>query len=170
MLKIKEKHPYTLPTPVEAAFEANEVAVSSNRRSIDKPATNDPQVKLEPTLVEAETPKLVRVPIGSLPPLHVSPSKQKHSLRTFYQQVEVPKENIDYVGMTDADAKSSNVRYEIPENGLSRVASLILGNRKELEMHEFSSSKNAETLMARGGIKQRVLPEIDPSGDRKPHD
>lgn len=136
-------------------------------------------------------PKLVRVPIGSLPPIQVSPIRQqsKTSLASDkqpnVQPYEVRCDDYKYVDKADSDPNSNSVmriRYEIPENNLSRTATLILGNRRELEMHEFSSSslkRNADQhhiATAAGAADDDSntnrrhhslsLPEIDPSGDR----
>lgn len=179
MLKIKEKVPYALPTPVEAALEANEAAVPINKKSVDKQNTANERnnSKIKPEFDEAP-PKLVRVPIGSLPPLQVSPTKQNTRFNQYDRlkpyASEVYSNDLVYVDNADTESESNStakVRYEIPENGLSRTAVLILGNRKVLEMHEFSSSKKSldditGSSNGNGKNRNRKLPEIDPSGDR----
>lgn len=66
-------------------------------------------------------------------------------------------------------------RYEIPDDHLiSRKATKILGNRKEVEMHEFkviSESSNPISRPINENVQRRhsdyaCLPVIDPSGDR----
>ncbi|XP_055324041.1 TBC1 domain family member 5 [Sitodiplosis mosellana] len=181
LLKIKEKLPYTLPTPVEPALEANEAneaAVSSHRRNVDKKIKSNERIrpKLEQQTSDEATPKLVRVPAGSLPPLKISPSKQINSnsnVKNKKYAVDIQRDDLEYVGKTDTQANSNtmaNVRYEIPESSLSRTATLILGNRKELEMHEFSFSKlaNDPIIGTNSGRRIPTMPEIDPSGDRQP--
>lgn len=176
-MKIKEKVPYTLPTPVEAALEANEAAVTPKRKSIDKRVKSNERIRskletLSPTMDESP-PKLVRVPVGALPPLQISPSKQTKSKQQKHQPIEVRGDDFEYVGNTDLEESAgaiSKVRYELPENILSRTAALILGNRKELEMHEFSSSKSNSPQHSIDNCQgsKKNLPEIDPSGDRQP--
>lgn len=171
-MKIKEKVSYTLPSPVEAALEANEAAVTSNRKVIDKriKSTEQLHTKVEQPSDESP-PKLVQVPFG-LPPLQISSPKHR---KTPSQPVELHGDDFEYVGKADRKQNSSlisKVRYEIPENSLSRTASLIIGNRKELEMHEFSSSRSSPRhridISGGSGIGRHfpTLPEIDPSGDR----
>lgn len=177
LLKIKEKLPFTLPTPVEPAFEANEAAVPLHRRNVDKktkPFDQRMRPKLEKQASDEATPKLVRVPAGSLPPLQISPSKQINSNSNDKNKkytVDIQHDDFVYVGKADIDTNSNaKVRYEIPESSLSRTATLILGNRKELEMHEFSFSKlgNDPIVGENSGRRNPTLPEIDPSGDRQP--
>ncbi|XP_031620632.1 TBC1 domain family member 5 homolog A isoform X2 [Contarinia nasturtii] len=169
LLNVKEKLPYTLPTPVEPAFEANEAAVTPNRKHIDKKTDSNEQMyaNLESQSSETETepPKLVRVPIGSLPPLQISPSRQISPKFNQEYNVNMLYTNFEYIGKADTNSNASaKVRYEIPENRLSRTATLILGNRKELEMHEFSSKLADNQVVGEGSRRQ--IPEIDPSGDR----
>lgn len=185
LLKIKEKLPYTIPTPVEAALEANEAALTTNRKHAIKrgESTDRPQHHTRNgQIVDDESPpKLVRVPIGSLPPIQVSPSRQKTSSASDNQPknhpFEVRCDDYEYVDKADPDSKINTVvtrvRYEIPESNLSRTATLILGSRKELEMHEFSSSKRNFDHHTDGYSTStsrrpsQALPEIDPSGDRQ---
>lgn len=180
LLKIKEKIPYTLPTPVEPAFEANEAAVTPNRKIIDKKVTTESQHNITES-ADSNTPKLVRVPIGSLPPLQISPSKQINSNNNSYKNKTINEivqcHDIECIGNADGESSSTNpitkIRYEIPENRLSRTATLILGNRKELEMHEFSTAKHINVEITENDDNNRrtpKLPEIDPSGDRQPLD
>lgn len=176
-MKIKEKVSYTLPTPVEAALEANEAAITPIRKIIDKRVKSNERLRTKVEQPPDESPpKLVRVPFGSLPPLQISPSKQN---KIKSQPIEVRSDDFECVGKADLKENSSSiskVRYEIPENRLTRTASLILGNRKELEMHEFSSSKGSprhsidNNSSSGSGTSHRspTLPEIDPSGDRHP--
>lgn len=177
LLKIKENPPYTFPTPVEAALEANEAAISSNRKKVDAKMKSNMRIHAKLNNQESgnETPKLVRVPPGSLPPLQISPSKQIKSNdneKNKKIEVVVHRDNVENVGKADALLKSNltKVRYEIPENSLSRTATLILSNRKELEMREFSSSlRLGDKNIVSGDNRQRIpsMPEIDPSGDRQ---
>lgn len=186
MLRIKEKVPYTVPTPVEAALEANEAALTTNRKTTKNrnESTDQPlHTKNGSNVHDDSPPKLVRVPIGSLPPIQVSPTRKKtNSVMKSSQQskvhpFEVWCDDYVYVDKVDPDSNSNalmRVRYEIPESSLSRTATLILGNRKELEMHEFSSSKhNVHHHIVDGdgtNTSRRhstALPEIDPSGDRQ---
>lgn len=173
-----------LPTPVEPAFEANEAAVPSNRQNIDKTVkTNETQRnRAVDQSFDDSTPKLVRVPIGSLPPLQISPSKQiiSNNNRNKSRSIDgaIQCDEIVCIGNAGAETSSTNstskIRYEIPENRLSRTAALILGNRRELEMHEFSASKiiNVQNAGNDDDNNRRTpkLPEIDPSGDRQPLD
>lgn len=178
LLKIKEKVPYTLPTPVEAALEANEAAVTPKRKSIDKKLKSNERIRVkmeqQSLTMDESPPKLVRVPAGALPPLQISPSKQtKFKPQQHHQPIEVRGDDFEYIGNADLEESTgaiSKIRYELPENILSRTAALILGNRKELEMHEFSSSKSnspQHSIGSHDGNKKN-LPEIDPSGDRQP--
>lgn len=173
-----------MPTPVEAALEANEAAVTVNRKngnkrteSIDRPSSSSLRPKNGQIDVDESPPKLVRVPIGSLPPIQVSPTRQKTSSASNNQPkthpYEVRCDDCEYVDKADLDS-ITRIRYEIPENKLSRTATLILGNRKELEMHEFSSSKRnldhniaSDAANNTGRRHSSSLPEIDPSGDRQ---
>lgn len=191
MLKVREKVQFTLPTPVEPALEANEaneVAVSLHRnRSVDKkiksterihPRLEQQQQQQHQQASDEATPKLVRVPAGSLPPLQISPSRQINSnsnVRNKLFSVDIQRDNFECVGKADDTEQNiknniTNVRYEIPENRLSRTATLILGNRKELEMHEFSFSKLANDPICGTNCGRRIptMPEIDPSGERTP--
>lgn len=176
-MKIKEKLPFTLPSPVEAALEANEAALSPNRKNVDK--TTQPNeathTKLERQVSDESPPKLVRVPAGSLPPLQISPSRQFNSNNNNNynrnKYIEMPDDECEDVGKAGGEVNSNattKVRYEIPENSLSRTAARILGNKRELEMHEFSSSRllneNGDGYSSR---RIPAMPEIDPSGDRK---
>lgn len=184
LLKIKEKVPYTIPTPVEAALEANEAALTTNRKNaIKRTESTDRSLHAKNGQIAADDespPKLVRVPIGSLPPIQISPTRQKTSSASDNQPkthpFEVHCDDYEYVDKADPNSKSNSiarVRYEIPESKLSRTATLILGNRRELEMHEFSSSKlNFDRHIAGDGSNtsrrhSQALPEIDPSGDRQ---
>lgn len=160
-----------MPTPVEAALEANEAAVTTQRKTVDKkiPSKVRTRSKLEQksSTRDESPPKLVRVPDGSLPPLQISPSKQNHVKQ---QPIEVHGYDVEYIGKTDFEENASGIskaRYELPENILSRTAALILGNRKELEMHEFSSSKKNSPQHSIDSHRP-TLPEIDPSGERQP--
>lgn len=176
LLKIKEKLPFTLPTPVEPALEANEANEGAlKRQNVDKKIKSNERIRPKPdqqTLDEG-TPKLVRVPAGSLPPLQLSPSKQiKSNGNNKYKMynVDIQRDDFEYVGKIDTEVNSNaKVRYEIPESSLSRTATLILGNRKELEMHEFSYSKlgNDPNIGENSGRRIPTMPEIDPSGDRQ---
>lgn len=167
-----------MPSPVEPALEANESAVTPKNKNVDKRSHLKEQAhsQLERQNSNDETPKLVRLPVGSLPPLTISPSKQNISIqKNKIYDIEIQSEDIEYVGKTGGEVNSnatSKIRYEIPENSISRTAARILGNRRELEMHEFSSSK----LASEDGISdsgRRIptnMPEIDPSGERQPID
>lgn len=165
-----------MPTPVEAALEANEAAVMPNRKNIDKKFKKNNQIRMKFELQSDESiPKLVRVPAGSLPPLQISPSKQISSNYNDKTKIfHIESEHFEYIGKVDCEVMPqtvTKVRYEIPENSLSRTATLILGNRKELEMHEFSSSSRAsddQTGCNDTNRRNPTMPEIDPSGDRQP--
>lgn len=184
-MKIKERVPYTLPTPVEAALEANEAALTTTRKTAIKrtESTDQPlHTKNGSTVDDESPPQLVRVPIGSLPPIQVSPTRKKtnsasnHSQQSKIHAFEVRCDEYEYVDKADPVSNCSSVmrvRYEIPESDLSRTATLILGNRKELEMHVFSSKHNSHHHIVDDDGKNtsrrrsRALPEIDPSGDRQ---
>lgn len=178
MLKIKEKYPYTLPTPVEAALEANEAAIMPNRKNIDKKAIKPNQIrmKFQHQQSDESMPKLVRVPAGTLPPFEISPTKRINSNHMDKSKIfHIESEHFEYIGKEDCEAipqTVTKVRYEIPESRLSRTASLILGNRKELEMHEFSSpslrANEDATECNDTNRRNPTIPEIDPSGDRQP--
>lgn len=122
-------------------------------------------------------PKLVRVPAGSLPPLQLSPSKQinrNNIITNNKYEIEIQTDECEDVGKVDSEQNSNTttkVRYEIPENDLSRTAARILGNRKELEMHEFSTSRVVDEHQNDDNARRiPAIPEIDPSGDRQPFD
>lgn len=181
-MKIKEKVPYTIPTPVEAALEANEAALTTNRKTANKRAESIEHTVHQKNGSIADDdespPKLVRVPIGSLPPIQVSPTRKKPDNQRQQQQqskahpFEERCDDYEYVDKVDPNSNSNSVtrvRYEIPESNLSRTATLILGNRKELEMHEFSSLKLANDPIVGENSGRRIptMPEIDPSGDRQ---
>lgn len=174
-MKIREKPPFTLPSPVEAALEANEAALSPKRKNVDKitQSTEAPHAKLEHKVSDEAPPQLVRVPAGSLPPLQISPSRHINSNNNnnWNRHIEMADVECEDVGKAGGELNSNattKVRYEIPENSLSRTAARILGNKRELEMHEFSSSHLLdENGDGYSGGRVPAMPEIDPSGDRK---
>lgn len=163
-----------MPAPVEPAFEANEAATSANANS-----TNTR------TRVDEPTPKLVKIPAGSLPPLQISAGPSKRSpitdaqaKREFVRTLQLENQTVPSVSAvehTRNDSQSSTgsqnennrkSNYELPENKITRTAARIIGNRKELEMHEFMSTRrsndpNDDDLMVKS------LPIIDPSGERQ---
>lgn len=166
-----------MPSPVEPALEADEAAVLPNRKKVDKKTQPDERAKSEYQVSDEAPPKLVRVPAGSLPPLQISPSKQinrNNNIKNNKYEIEIQTDTYEDVGKADCEQNSNataKVRYEIPENSLSRTAARILGNRKELEMHEFSSSRAIDEHKTNDSSRRiPAIPEIDPSGDRKPLD
>lgn len=57
----------------------------------------------------------------------------------------------------------------MPENQITRVAAKIIGDRKELEMHEFMSSNMYGQFFDDDYYYDQdyvVVPSVDPSGDR----
>lgn len=180
LLKIKQNLPYNLPAPVEPALEANEGAASYSKKQ-DKRAT----------AVADLTPNVVRIPVGSVPPLQLSTAIQRkmqitgaQAKREFVRTIQLENENFvvqtrkeDAVMQRPPSAESSNgdkgaafkARYEIPDDYITRTAAKIIGNRKELEMHEFLPSKrvqgNASTRPERNDAK--TMPSINPSGERR---
>lgn len=171
LLKVKEIAPYSLPAPVERAFEANEAAASASNSSKPK------QVAVEPT------PKVVRIPSGSLPPLLLYETSPRHapitdaqSRKEFVKTLQMEK-SIEAAAKYESSSPTSpesneNSRksnYEIPDTGITRTAAKIIGNRKELEMHEFFSSKRiSECEENPDESHANSLPKIDPAGDREP--
>lgn len=193
LLKIKEKVPYNLPAPVEPALEANEAAASNNKKQT-------PQKKLlqhrqnQQLHSEEQTPKIVKVPTGSLPPLHLSPSNPRkqqisnaEAKREFVRTLQHEEQSFEVQAKRDgsllhreefneqSSRKTSNelesaplrtARYEIPDDSITRTAAKILGNRKELEMHEFLASRKSNIAAIDNDHTQK-MPTIDPSGDRQ---
>lgn len=147
-----------MTVPVEPALEANEAAaatVKNKKTANSKNSISHQQHSTEEG--EEATPKLVKVPSGTMP-IQISASVPKKSnisaaeakrefvltLKQENQNFEVQAKDDGYVISGDdiilpstAKGSNSNARYEIPENNLSRKAARILGSRKELEMHEF---------------------------------
>lgn len=178
LLKIKQTLSYSLPAPVEPAFEANEAAAI-----VSKQENHIPQKKQ----MEEPTPKLVKVPVGSLPPLQITASVPRKSnvstaeakrefVRTLKQEnqsFEIQAKDDGFVLNSDdiilpANDSNTKARYEIPDVSLSRKAARILGNRKEVEMHEFLASKKVgHSSEAEGAASSSVAPIIDPPGERQ---
>lgn len=164
---------------MEPAFEANESAVNLDSKKSTLNHQN----------VQNSTPKLVKVPAGSIPPLKVQSSiprntisreaeckreivrKLKHENEQFEIQIsqhdDGQMEEMVRKKLNNTDT-NSKARYEIPDINLSRTAAKILGNRKELEMHEFSASKKAAQQQHCDGNKKEW--NVDPTGDRQPMD
>lgn len=187
-MKIKEGTPFNLPSPVEPAFEANEAAVPSDK----VPTPNGKITKNESN--DEPTPKLVKVPIGSIPPIRISSiprntiSREAECRREIvrklkyenefseYQLSPYDSDHIEVVLSTKSNGFDANgkARYEIPDISLSRTAVKILGNRKELEMHEFSASMKKAQQQQQQQIdvdkSPNVLWRIDPTGDRQLND
>lgn len=190
-MKIKQGTPFNLPSPVEAAFEANEAAVPSN-----KVPTQNGKITINESN-DDPTPRLVKVPIGSIPPLRISSiprntiSREAECKREIVRKLKYENEfievqlnpndnnHIEVVSSTKSDGLDANgkARYEIPDISLSRTAVKILGNRKELEMHEFSASmKKARNREQQQQLlqpqdnddkSQNISLRIDPTGDRQ---
>lgn len=172
LLKVKETAPYGMPAPVERAFEANEAAASASK------SPKQQQVAEEPT------PKVVRIPSGSLPPLMLYETSPRHapitdaqSRKEFVKTLQMEKsieaavkhESSSPTTPENSNENSRKSNYEIPDTGITRTAAKIIGNRKELEMHEFFSSKrNSECEEHPDEGHANSLPNTDPPGDRDP--
>lgn len=175
LLKIKQNLPYNLPAPVEPALEANEGAASYGKH----------QEKRQAAAVE-QTPNVVKIPAGSVPPLqvaqtiphraHISDAQVKREfVRTIQlenQNFEIQARNEDVIlPTTSARAETPNgskARYEIPDDYITRTAAKIIGNRKELEMREFLASKKAHAASVNESNDSSPVPIVDPSGERQP--
>lgn len=176
LLKIKQNLPYDLPAPVEPALEANEAAASSSKHHGRRDsATVDP------------TPNVVKIPAGSVPPLQLVTSIPRRTQitdaqvkREFVRTIQLENQNFeiqprshDVILSTASNAETmaagNKARYEIPDDCITRTAAKILGNRKELEMHEFLATKNnkGNASLAHNGIDSRAMPIVDPSGERR---
>lgn len=182
-MKVKQNYTFSLPTPVEPAFEANEAAVHQNQSTSMHFNDND-----------NETPKLVKVPVGTIPPLQIIASIPRTNnnrdtviRREFVQKLKNDNQNFEIQAKDDGfimrsnddcneqkrllmlkcDLDDATPRYEIPDMNLSQTAVRILGNRKELEMHEFSSKRLAAVSPVTDSKRKLKMPIIDPSGERE---
>lgn len=178
LLKIKQTLPYNLPAPVEPALEANEAAASSSKQPGRRASAT-----VEPT------PDVVKIPAGSVPPLQLVTSIPRKTQitdaqvkREFVRTIQLENQNFEIQARNDdvilstpdnADKKTvgncggSKARYEIPDDYITRTAAKILGNRKELEMHEFLATKNSHGNAASTQDDSRAMPIVDPSGERR---
>lgn len=180
LLKIKQNLPYNLPAPVEPALEANEAAASSSKHQERRASAT-----VEPT------PNVVKIPAGSVPPLQLATSIPRKTQitdaqvkREFVRTIQLENQNFEIQAQSDGvilstanhdDTKTggngagSRARYEIPDNYITRTAAKILGNRKELEMHEFLATKNHQgnASSPHDGNDSKAMPIVDPSGDRR---
>lgn len=185
LLKIKQNTPYELPAPVEPAFEANEAAASFSKKQEKRPVA-------EPA--DEQTPNVVKIPVGSVPPLQVAPSIPRKTLsdaqakREFVRTIQMENQNFEIQarnedvilpttsnialpsGANNGGNGAIKARYEIPDDYITRTARKIIGNRKELEMHEFLASKKMQgsSSTTHESEDTRAMPTIDPSGERWP--
>lgn len=194
MLKIKQNLPYVLPAPVEPAFEANEAAASTSKQRA-KRTVAVPAAAAAVTAVD-ETPNVVKIPVGSVPPLQITttmPRKTQisdaHAKREFVRTIQLENQNFEIkarnedvilpttssrVGLRTEENNGGNgtalkARYEIPDDCITRTAAKIIGNRKELEMREFLASRKSQTntTAAHESNDAKAMPIIDPSGERQ---
>lgn len=168
-MKIKQNLPYDLPAPVEPALEANEAAASHSKHREKSQVPAGTAVPVPATVAADETPHVVRIPAGSVPPLqlctslphktHISDAEVK---REFVRAIQLENQNFEIqarnanaifpvssnmVGLRADTGNGGNgnvvkARYEIPDDhNITRTAAKIIGNRKELEMREILASR-----------------------------
>lgn len=189
LLNVKEDSALPLPTPVEPALEANELAINTNGNKTT-PQSNpvaatqsNVATGISNNVTASTVPKCVQAPSGTVP-IHMDASKPMRKIdqdarirREFVRKLKIECDNYGIAagisesnrasGSSDNDA-TYNFRYEVPDINLSNTAVRILGNRKELEMHEFS--KKSSIPQSTTGGRPVSIPIIDPSGDRGTND
>lgn len=190
MLRIKTNLPYAPPAPVERAFEVSEPTAEV---SSPPPSRNQFQPKSKATTIQ---------PVASQSLSRKVHNTEHQSKKNFVEALQRSDNDFEIVvnddGIVDtlpgnlqlrsspdsSDTETINApplaahrsRYEIPDDHLmSRKATKILGDRKEVEMHEFrrklsSSSSSCELT---GDVSRRShnrdllsVPDVDPSGER----
>lgn len=96
----------------------------------------------------------------------IEATKVDMALRTRKDQ---PPKTLNLKTKHQPDTRSSftgnslNSRYEVPDNRISKNASHLISNRKEVEMrvfHDFKNLKNSDNNVP-------GIPPIDPAGDRR---
>lgn len=191
LLRIKTNLPCVPPVPVERAFEVSEPAAKASSPS---PSTNHFQPKL----------KTSTIPVAQAPNRNVRKTEHQ-SKKKFVEALQRSDNEFEIVvnddGILDilpgnlqhrsspdsSDTETTNAplngaigrrsRYEIPDDHLmSRKATKILGDRREVEMHEFrrkQRSSSSSSLELTGDVSRRIysrdflsVPDVDPSGER----
>lgn len=174
--------PYSVPLPVERALEANEAAAA--------------EVALADANADTASLKIITIPSNTVlqEPSRKSHLSQVEVKREFVRSLQNENSDLE-IRVKDAatimnanqercqslpstSTASSNkstptrkARYEIPDDYMTRTASKILANRKELEMHEFIAAKlnratnNINIPNDRDDASR--LPIVDPSGERQ---
>lgn len=207
LLNVKEDIVSTIPTPVEPAFEANEIALNTNTNT-KTPGTKqtvNPQqqhaVNTIPaatttataTASAATTPTIARTVADCVPapsgtiPIQVNASRQANKIdhdarirREFVRKLKIECDNygtgmganginVRASAQNEKDDAANGARYEVPEMNLSQTAVRIIGDRKELEMHEFSAKVPMPQSAYTVGRTVNI-PIVDPSGDRSSND
>lgn len=186
LLNVKEDAAALLPSPVEPALEANEITLNTNGNN--KRSESKLPVNTQPTILPSASaaaiaqevaPECIQAPHGTIPiqANAVKPKKVDHDARIrreFVRKLKIECDN--YGNAIDANGtrrtalpndQTNGARYEVPDIKLSQTAARILGNRKELEMHEFSSKSSLPSTSEAVGRKVNI-PIVDPSGDRSP--
>lgn len=190
MLQVKRDTGFNRALPVERAFEVNEPQFSEAQST----ANRTPPIL--PTVTASVTAPSFVPPSGSRR-VHRR-SEGENARRTFVQQIRRADDGNDFefvvseagvvdtlaydeiiyttadddaTTQKDADRCGLSARYEIPDDGrhMSRMASKILGDRKEVEMHEFNA--RLKTLRAdddplRTNVGDASNPVVDPSHER----
>lgn len=191
LLRIKTKLPYAPPVPVERAFEVSEPAahVSSpppprnqfqpNKATPLQPVAAQSQIRKvrntehqsKKNFVEAlqRSDNEYEIVVNDDGVVDILPGNQQ--LRSSSDSSDTEPTNALQYGM--AGRRS---RYEIPDDHLmSRKATKILGDRKEVEMHEFRRklSSSSSSMELTGEVARRShsrdflsVPDVDPSGER----
>lgn len=137
----------------------------------------------------------MKIPFDSIPPIQISsttpPRKNQvgdaeakrqfvRNLKSDYRDMELARQSMhstelieNCTNLNDKTAivstnSHSSVRYEIPDNQISRTAAKILASRKELEMHEFMGIKKSDNISVDVlRSEDNKIPTVDPSGDRQ---
>lgn len=191
MLRIKTNVPYAPPAPVERAFEVSEPPTDVSSPSL---ARNQFQPVIKATTIQPVSKSISRKVHNTE---HQSKKNFVEALQRSDNEFEIVVNDDGIVDTLPAnlqlrsspdssDTDTTNVptygiagrrsRYEIPDDHLmSRKATKILGDRKEVEMHEFrrKRSTSSSSLELTGDVSRRShsrdflsVPDVDPSGDR----
>lgn len=185
LLKVKPSSSHTTTLPVECAFEVNEPAsesASSEPSRFIRSSLPNPSLTFSPAPVipPATTNRIYRRSEGDDArrsfvqqvqradnnefEISVSPTGVLDPLA--YDEILYTSPAVDAAQMdgNESSSSSSGARYEIPDDGqlMSRKATKILGDRKEVEMHEFNSKMAREANRLRSGGE----PMVDPPCDR----